>query len=133
FKKRAARIQRAARFGSDINTLDRQGLQIRSGILGIEHLAVEEGLLAAGSRSRDVRSSDAERLGGLFPEILAIDLGDHRLGVEARVILAPADVLREEPEIVALERIGRMIAPVFHDIRRVFDYLARYAIVELAR
>src|SRR4029453_6988266 len=101
---------RAARFGSDLNTLDRQRLQIRSRIFRIEHLAVEEGLLAARGRSRNVGSGDSHRLGSLFPEILTVDLGDQRLGVEARFILAPADVLSEEPEIVALERIGRMIA-----------------------
>src|SRR3954463_1335804 len=84
FNERAARIQRAARFGSDINTLDRQGLQIRSRVFRIEHLPVEEGLLAARGGSRDLGSGDAQRLGGLLPEILAVDLGDQRLGVEAR-------------------------------------------------
>src|SRR4051812_30963762 len=99
FNEGAARKGRAARFGSDINTLDRQGLQIRSRIFRIEHLAVEEGLLAARGRSRDLGRGDAERLGRVAPHIFAVDLADQRLAVEARLVFAPADILRHEPEI----------------------------------
>src|SRR6478672_3356203 len=94
---------------SYVNTLDRQGLQIGRGIFGIEHLAVEEGLLAARGRGRDV--GDAKLLRRVFPEILAVDLSDQRLGVEVRFVLAPADVLGQEPEIVAPERLGCLVAP----------------------
>ncbi len=65
---------RAARFGSDLNTLDRQRLQIRSRIPGIEHLAVEEGLLAARGRGRNIGSGNAQLLGGVLPEIFAVHL-----------------------------------------------------------
>src|ERR1700716_2207760 len=54
----------AASLGSDVNTLDGQGLQVRRRIFGIEHLAVEEGLLAARGRGRDIGSGNAEFLGG---------------------------------------------------------------------
>src|SRR5712691_973788 len=97
---------RAALLSSDLNALDGQGLQIRRRILGIEHLAVEEGLLAARLRRRNIGGRDAHFLGRLAPEILAVDLADQRLGVETRLVLAPADVLGEEPEVMALERIG---------------------------
>ena len=62
--ERTAR-ERAARLGSDVDTLDGQRLQIRRRIFRIEHLAVEEGLLAARLRGRDIGSGDAELLGGI--------------------------------------------------------------------
>src|SRR6185436_3069171 len=54
FNERAARLPRGP-VGSDINTLDRQRLQVSGRIFGIEYLAIEEGLLAARGRSRNVR------------------------------------------------------------------------------
>ena len=71
-------------------------------------------------------------LGRLAPQVLAVDLADQRLGVGAGLELAPADVLGEEPEVVALERIGGEVVPVAHDVRRVLDHLAGNAVVELA-
>src|SRR3954471_4316777 len=104
---------------SDFDALDGERLQIAGRIFGIEHLAVEEGFLAARRRCRDVGGRDAERLGGVLPEVLAVDLGDQRSGVETGLVLAPADVLGEEPEIVALERIGGLVLPEAHLLRRV--------------
>src|SRR5687768_7995393 len=78
---------------SDFDALDRKTLQVRGGIGRIEHLAVEEGLLAARTRFRNVGRGNAEPLGGLAPEILAVDLVDQRLDVGGRLELAPADVL----------------------------------------
>src|SRR5450631_3062290 len=72
---------------SDVNTLDGQGLQIRRRILGIEHLAVEEGLLAARGGGRDIGGGNAELLGRVLPEVFAVDLGDQRLGVVTRFVL----------------------------------------------
>src|SRR6185312_2455134 len=72
---------------SDVNTLDRQRLQIGRGIFGIEHLAVEEGLLAARGRGRDIGRGNAELLRRVLPEILAVDLSDQRLGVVTRFYL----------------------------------------------
>src|SRR5215813_1923770 len=103
--------------GSNLDALDGQGFQIRGRIFGIEHLAVEEGLLAARRGRRDVRGGNAKLLGGLLPEIFTVDLGDQRLGVEAGLELAPADILGKEPEIMALERIRCVIGPEPHDVR----------------
>jgi hypothetical protein len=61
FDGRAAR-RRAARFGSDVGTLDGQRLQVGRRIFRIEHLAVEEGFLAARLRGRDIGRGNAERL-----------------------------------------------------------------------
>src|SRR6266702_6670851 len=130
----AGRMQRRAALpGSNFNTLDGQVLQIRSRVFRIEHLAVEEGLLAARGRGRDFGSGNAELLGGLLPEILTVDLADQRLRVEAGFVLAPADILGEEPEVMALERIGGVVAPVLHDVRAVFDHFTGNSVVELAR
>src|SRR6478752_8047200 len=71
---------------SDLNTLDGQGLQIRCRIFGIEHLAVEEGLLATRGRGWNVGRGNAEVLGRLLPEVLTVDLGDQRLGVVAGLV-----------------------------------------------
>src|SRR5262245_63874710 len=54
------------------------------------------------------------------------------LGVDGRLELAPADVFGDEPEVMALERIGGEVAPVLHNVRRVLDDLARDAVVEFA-
>src|SRR5713101_893879 len=96
---------RAVRLRSDVNTLDGQRLEVRRRIFGIEHLAVEEGLLAARLGGRDIGGGNAQGLGGIAPDVLTVDLGDQRLGVIAGFIFAPADILGEEPEIVTLERI----------------------------
>src|SRR5712672_926092 len=56
--------------GSHLDALDRQALEIGRGVGGIEHLAVEKGLLAARGRRRDIGGDDAERLGGLAPQVL---------------------------------------------------------------
>ena len=54
------------------------------------------------------------------------------LAVEADLELAPADVLGEEPEVVALERVGGEFIPVAHHLRMLLDHLAGDAVVELA-
>ena len=59
-------------------------------------------------------AGDAQRLGRVAPDILAVDLVDQRLDVGRRLELAPADVLGEEPGVVALEGIGRVVAPELH-------------------
>ena len=70
--------------GSDLDALDRQAIfRYAAGFSGSNTLPskkvslpreVEAGMSAAG---------DAELLGGLPPEVLAVDLGDQRLGVVA--------------------------------------------------
>src|ERR1700712_3230373 len=109
---------------SDLDALDGEALEIGRRIFRIENLAVEEGLFAARRGRWNVRRGDVELLGGLFPKVLAVDLGDQRLGVEGRVILAPADILGDEPEVVALVRIARVVRPIPHDVRAVLDDLA---------
>src|SRR3954453_3718034 len=131
FNERAARLPRGPA-GSDFDTLDGKRLQIRRWIFRIEHLAVEEGLLAAGGRGRNIGRRNAELLGGVLPEVFAVHLFDQRLAVEAGLVFAPADILRHEPEVMALERIGSLVAPEPHDMRRVLDHLAGDAVVELA-
>ena len=79
---------------------------------------------------RDVRRGDAERLGRLAPQFLAIDLIDQRLDVGRRRELAPAHVLGEEPDLVALERIGRVVAPELHQAWCLRD--AAVAVVDVA-
>src|SRR5262249_14361119 len=59
---------------SHLDALDGEALEISRRILRIEHFAVEEGLLAARGRGRDIGGRHRERLCGLAPEILAIDL-----------------------------------------------------------
>ena len=72
---------RPRRVNHDLDAFDREALEIGGGIFGIENLAVEEGLLAARGRGRDVGGGNAERLGGFAPHVLAVDLLDQRLGV----------------------------------------------------
>src|SRR6185369_10179833 len=102
---------------SDFDALDRERFQIGSRIFGIEHLAVEEGLLAARGGGWNLRGCDTEGLGSIAPHVFAVDLADQRLAVEGSFIFAPSDVLGHEPEIMALERIGGEVAPVLHDVR----------------
>src|SRR5262245_5215407 len=116
---------------SDLDALDRQALEVGARIVRIENLAVEERLLAARRGGRDVLGGNTELLGGLAPHVLAVHLGDERLGVEAGLELAPPRVLGDEPQVMALERIGRVVAPVLHDVRAVLDHAAG-AVVELA-
>src|SRR4051812_10166546 len=104
----------AARARSHLDALDRQALEVGARVLGVEDLAVEEGLLAARRRFRDVGCRQRHRLGGGAPEILAVHFVYKCLGIHARLELAPADVFGDEPEIVTLERIGRVLAPEFH-------------------
>src|SRR5258708_20277072 len=66
--------ERTVPLRSDLNTLDGQGFQIRRRIFRIEHLAVEEGFLAARLGGRDIGCGDAEILGGFLPEVLVVDL-----------------------------------------------------------
>src|SRR5262245_5939010 len=116
---------------SDLDALDRQALEVGARIVRIENLSVKERLLAARRGGRDVLGGNAELLGGFAPHVLAVDLGDERLGVEAGLELAPARVLGDEPAVMALARIGGVIAPVLHDVRAVLDHAAG-AVVELA-
>src|SRR5262245_21335336 len=97
---------------SDLDALDGQTLEVGARIVRIENLSVEERLLAARRGGRDVRVGNAEFLGGLAPHVFTVDLGDERLGVEAGLELAPPRVFGDEPQVVALERIGGVIAPV---------------------
>src|SRR5580765_7311808 len=60
---------------------DGLALEVGHRVLRVENLAVEEGLLAAGLRGWDLVHRDRQRLGGLAPHVLAIDLTDQRLGV----------------------------------------------------
>src|SRR5262249_58490525 len=39
-------------------------------------------------------------------------------------LLHIADVLGEEPEVMALKRIGGEVAPILHDVRRVLDHVS---------
>src|SRR6185295_19722216 len=117
---------------SDLRALDRKALEVGDRIFRIEDLAVEEGLLAARGGGRNVGGWDVQFLGGLAPDVLAVDLADQRLGVGAGLELAPADILGEEPEVMALERVGGMLPPVLHDMRRVFDDFSGNAVVELS-
>src|SRR5712691_2137696 len=105
---------RAARAHSHFEALDEEALEIGAGIGGVEDLAVEEGLLAARRRRRNIGRRHRELLRGRAPEVLAVDLLDQRLAVERRFELAPANVLGDKPEIVALERIGGVLAPELH-------------------
>src|SRR5262249_13866295 len=105
---------------SHLDALDGEALEISRRILRIEHFAVEEGLLAARGRGRDIGGRHRERLCGLAPEILAIDLAHERLGVGRRLELAPTNVLGEEPEVVTLEWIGGVLAPELHVLLGAF-------------
>src|SRR5215204_1975859 len=67
---------------SDLDALDRQALQVGRRILGIEHLAVEEGLFAARGRDWNLVGLDAEVLGGFAPKVFAVDLLDQRLDID---------------------------------------------------
>src|SRR3954468_10850829 len=96
----------AAQARLNLHAFDREALEIGGRIFRIEDLAVEEGLLAARGRGRDFRRRDGQLLRRLPPQVLAVHLANERLDVVASLVLAPADVLGEEPEIVALERIG---------------------------
>src|SRR6516165_27942 len=96
------------------DTLDREARQIGGGIGGIEDLAVEEGFRTARCRSRDVRFDDTQRLRSLAPEILAVHLIDQGLDIGRGLKLAPADVLGDEPGIMALEGIGNAARPELH-------------------
>src|SRR5882757_6562290 len=101
----------AARAHSHFEALDGEALEIGTGIGGVEDLAVEEGLLAARRRRRNIGPRHRQLLRGRAPEVLAVDLVDQRLGVSARLELAPANVFGDEPLVVALERIGGVLAP----------------------
>src|SRR5215211_2946888 len=114
--RRANALRGHSLSASDLDALDREALQVSGRVVRIEHLAVEERLPAARRRGRDLIGRDAEILCRLAPEILAVHLADERLGVQRRLELAPPRVFGEEPEIMALERIGGVIAPVLHDV-----------------
>ena len=105
--------------------------EIGLGIRGIEHLAVEEGLLAARRGLGNVGVGGADVLGGLAPQVLAIDLADDRLGVEVSRQLAPALVLGEEPQLVALVGIRDAALPELHQLVGALD-LAAVAVVDVA-
>src|SRR4051794_9575438 len=99
---------------SNLSPFDRKALEIGQRIFGIEYLAVEERLLAARRRGWNVGSLDREFLGGGAPDVFAVDLVYEGLHVGLRFELAPADILGDEPKIMALEWIGGVIAPEFH-------------------
>ena len=73
-RRAAGRTSPAARLQPISARLIGEALEVGRRILRIEHLAVEEGLLAARGRGRDVGRRHAERLGGLAPDVLAVDL-----------------------------------------------------------
>src|SRR4026209_1615471 len=108
--REASRSPRSvARTRSHFDAFDRQALEVGAGVVGVEHLAVEEGLLAARRRGRDVGRGQRQRLCGIAPDIFAIHFVYERLGVRTGLELAPADVLGDEPEIVTLEWIGGVL------------------------
>src|SRR6185436_14119754 len=84
------RSQRQPNCSTDL-AFDRLALEVVHRVLRVENLAVEEGLLAAGLRGRDLVRRHRQRLGGLAPHVLAVDLADQRFGVGADLELAPAD------------------------------------------
>src|SRR5206468_5652573 len=55
----------------DFGALDAEALEVGRRIFRIEDLAVEEGLLAARLRRRDIGRRDLELLGGLAPKVFA--------------------------------------------------------------
>ena len=57
-----------------------------------------------------------ERLGGFAPQVFAVDLVDQRVDVGRGLELAPADVLGDEPGVMALERVGRVVLPELHEL-----------------
>src|ERR1041385_2351116 len=117
---------------ADFCALDRQALQVGDRIFRIEHLAVEERLLATRLGRGNLVGRDGELLGGVAPNVFAIDLRDESFRVGADLELAPADILGEEPEVVARIGIGREFIPVAHHLRVLLDHLAGNAVVELA-
>src|SRR3981081_23844 len=86
-----ARAARRARPRSTLDAFNGQTLEVGARIVGIEYLAVEEGLLAARGRTWDVGRGQRQRLCSVAPEILAIHFVYEGLGVRARVERAPAD------------------------------------------
>src|SRR5262245_28908617 len=110
------RAAEAARARSRFEALDGEALEISARVRRIEDLAVEEGLLAARSGSGNVGRRHRELLGGGAPEVLTVDLLDQRLAVERRLEFAPTDILGDEPEVMALERIGGVLAPELHEL-----------------
>src|SRR5665647_2850787 len=103
---------------SDFDALDGEALEIGARIFRVEDLAVEKGFLAARRRSRNIGGGDAERFSGVAPDVLAVDLVDHRPDVGGGFEFAPANVLGDEPGVVALERIRRVVAPELHVLLR---------------
>src|SRR5215210_2685942 len=99
-------------------------------VVRIEDLAVEEGLAAAAGAARHFGGGHAGAGGGGAPDAFAVHLVDQLRGVRAFGQHAPAHVLREEPQLVAAERIGGVVAPEFHQERRVRD-LAAVAVVDV--
>src|SRR5687767_6452 len=122
---------RAVELIASARALDREACEIRLGIRGVEHLAVEERLDAARRRPRDLRRRHAELLRGLAPQVLAIDLRHEPRQVVVAVELAPTHTLDEEPELVAPVWIRRVVVPELHRVRTILDDLAR-AVVEPA-
>src|SRR5690606_30928066 len=113
---------RGARAASAAYGLDREAVEVGHRVLGVEHLAVEEGLQPARGRGRDVARRHTQFLRGLAPQVLAVHLAHPGLHVEVLGQIAPADVLGEEPQVVALEGVRGLVLPVAHLLRAVLDH-----------
>src|SRR5262245_22824250 len=116
---------RGSPLGSGFQALDRQAFQVVCGVVGIEDLAVEEGLLAARGRGRDDSGWQRQLARRLAPEVLTVDLSDQGLGIKRWLEFAPTHVFADEPQVVALEGIGGEVVPVAHFVWAVRDELAR--------
>src|SRR3712207_3472140 len=131
FRSRGARPGRPRRVGTWVSRcswssgrrrlLDGQGSEVGGRVLRVEDLAVEEGLAAAAGPARQFGVGHAGPGGGGAPDALAVDLADELRRVRRFRQHAPADVLREEPEVVAAEGVGGVVAPKLHQEGRALD------------
>src|SRR6185295_1958445 len=111
--------------------LDREALQVLLGLRGIERFGIEEFFDATRRRPGDLRRRHLQLLRRRPPQVLPVDLRDQRLEVFRARELAPSDILREEPQLVALVWIRCVVAPELHQVRTVVDDPAG-AVIELA-
>src|SRR5262245_58945488 len=113
------------------DALDREALEVLLRFRRIEHFAIEEFFDATRRRLWNLGRRHLELLRRRPPQVLAIDLRDQRLEVFLARELAPSDILREEPQLVALVWIRCVVPPELHEMRAVVDDPAG-TVVELA-
>ena len=94
--------------------LDREAGQIGHRILRIENLAIEEGFKPPGIGSGNF--GDTHGLRRHAPQISAIHGADQCLDVGVGRQFAPADILRQEPAVVALEWKWTFSLPVHRSV-----------------